>query len=75
MPAKRNKYSHRDELTMDKALNRKGMMRNQYIERIENENLLLRTLLTEAKRFVPADLRDQIEAYFSKPPEPPTGTQ
>jgi hypothetical protein len=75
MPAKRNKYSHRDELTMDKALNRKGMMRNQYIERIENENLLLRTLLTEAKRFVPADLRDQIETYFSKPPEPPTGTQ
>lgn len=75
MPVRRNKYSNRDELTLDKALNRRGLMRNQYIERIEGENLILRTLLLEAKRFVPADLRDQIEAYFRKPPEEPTGTE
>jgi hypothetical protein len=67
-----NKYSaeaNQDgyERAMDKALRKGGMMRNQYIEKIEQENLELRKLLQDVKRFVPAGMQQQIEAYFQKP--------
>jgi hypothetical protein len=52
---------------MDKALRKRGMMRNQYIEKIEQENLELRKLLQDVKRFAPAGMQQQIEAYFQKP--------
>lgn len=55
------------ERALDKALRKKGMMRNQYVERIEQENLELRKLLQDLKRFAPADMQKQIESHFQKP--------
>jgi hypothetical protein len=70
--APHNKYSaeaNQDgyERAMDKALRKRGMMRNQYIEKIEQENLELRKLLQDVKRFAPAGMQWQIEVYFQKP--------